>query len=135
MLRDSQGEVTGELRGVLGQFGAGDGLIKVCDFDILTPDSFAWVLQAGDGEYCLYAEDYVSDLAHVRRAIQEFNGGASGNFVRVRQPKIFDDLSPVRIAELYKEPADFQNMQRYVADSGVDLVFLFKFERPNRWQI
>ena len=135
MLRDGQGFETTELRHVLKQFGVAGDSAKICDFEVLTPDSFAWIVRLTDGEYCLHAEDYAPGLEHVLGKISDFTHGASGQLVPVKTIKQFEALSAVQAAEVYVEPKQFGEMQPYIADSGVDLVFLFKLERPNRWQI
>lgn len=90
---------------------------------MLTPDSFAWELRVDGSYYCLYAEDYIPNLAHVERFFNNRLGLGKWQFVR---PKLnienFEDTSVALAAEVYDEPEPA--VLQMAVDSGFDLVFL-----------
>jgi hypothetical protein len=93
-------------------------------FEVISPDSFMWRLQIGDGLYYLYAEDYVPGLEHIRSVFNEYLENGGWSFVEPRKTIVFEDASPVQTAVTYQPPDDSDEMMRYAVDSGYDFVFL-----------
>lgn len=117
-----------EIKQVLERFQIGDTkFVDVTLYEALTPDSFIWRLQLTDGVYYLYAEDYVPSLVHVKQEIERVAGTQTGTFVAVKTSKEFADLQPVQVATTYRKPEVYdKEMKQFAADSGFDLVFLYK---------
>lgn len=93
----------------------------------LSPDSFIWKLEINNERYYLYAEDYVPSIKHVYTEIEKVAGAGNGTLVEVKDKIEFDRLAPVQAAEVYQKPDNYEaEMQRYAAESGYDLVFLYK---------
>lgn len=109
----------------------GVGLIEVKYFGMLSPDSFLWHLRMTDGLYYLYAEDFVESLDEIAHRLATCTNNQTGHFVEVKQPKAFEGLSPVKAADFYAKPKDYEStMMQYTADSGFDHVFLYKIDEP-----
>ena len=97
----------------------------------LTPDSFIWKIELNNDRYYLYAEDYVQNKTHVINEIENIAGQGAGSLVKVKQAIDFDNLEPVKSAEVYSQPDDYATeLQPYTSDSGYDLVFLYKINHP-----
>ncbi|HEX7484116.1 MAG TPA: hypothetical protein VF281_03115 [Candidatus Saccharimonadales bacterium] len=102
----------------------------------LTPDSFIWKIEINSERYYLYAEDYVQSKAHVIEEIENIAGQNTGSLLKVRQIKDFNDLSPVKSADVYTQPENYENdLQPYASDSGYDLVFLYKINQSKSTKV
>lgn len=130
-VRDGYAYGTPELWKVLNHFQIQAKLIDVRSFHMLTPDSFLWKLRMSDGVYYLYAEDYVEKLEYVEKEIQEASAGKIGQFVMVKKPRPLEEHSAVKAASEYAPPESYEAMRPYAADSGYDLVFLYKLDNPD----
>lgn len=70
MLRDWQGDSNKILISYLNKFNVKAKSIGLTKFEALTPDSCIWFINTETGRYCLYVEDYVPSLDHVRKQIK-----------------------------------------------------------------
>lgn len=101
--------------------------VALIEFRVLTPDSFIWRFLIGNAVYYLYAEDFIEGLESVEKSILEGIGKEVNlEFIKVKEPKEFNDSEPHIGATTYTQPNDSANMMLYAADSGHDFVFLCK---------
>jgi hypothetical protein len=128
MLRDWQGESHATIYEILARFGLRPSDIHLLKYEALTPDSFIWFLELDGVRYCLYAEDYVPSIAYVEKVMKDnhpdWHSGDSYKLVRVKNPEIWEESSPVRSATTYKPPVDTEEFMQYATTSGIDFVFL-----------
>lgn len=126
MLRDWT-YVSKEMHEVLNQFeGIDSSDAQITSYKLLSPDSFLWRLKIGKRVYYLYAEDYIPSMDHVRKQLEDFTHGTSGEFVMAKKPDTFEEHAPVKSAVTYKEPEDWPEVSKYSVGSEYDSVFLFR---------
>lgn len=95
------------------------------EFQVITPDSIIWRFLINRTVYYLYAEDYVEGLKDVQNKISSYAvKDAKLDFIKVKQPKTFDDAEPRKTAVIYEEPENSNEMMQFAVDSGHDFVFL-----------
>jgi len=117
---------------MLARFGIKVEKISLLKYEALTPDSFIWFFNAGDEskryEYCLYAEDFVTNLDHVIETMNSnspvWDGEAKFALVKVLQPSKWDEASPVKGATVYQRPKKPVEFMKYATSDGYDFVFL-----------
>lgn len=133
MLRDLYAYGSEELHQIIEFFKLGDvRLVKVLSFRMLNADSFVWELRLTNGLYYLYAEDFIDSIKQVQDTINILTHKRAGHFIAVRKQKDFEELEAVKAATIYSEPKDYKkSMKAYVADSGFDLVLLYKIDGTN----
>lgn len=128
MLRQWNGDSLLPILKILEQFGLKDNDIKILKYECLSPDSFIWIFSSETGRYCLYAEDYVPSLDHVRKII-ETHGMLNEEddeyeLIEVKNPTLWDESSPVATADVYTPPDNNTEFMKYAVPSGHDFVFL-----------
>jgi hypothetical protein len=134
MLRDWNGESNDILLGVLEQFGVEASTILLQKYEAITLDSRIWNFSIKNGDkfdsYYLYAEDYVPDLEHVTREINqnlaEWTPEDKVKLVPVVTPTTWKESSPVQSSDFYTEPGQPSEFMKFAATSGHDFVFLAK---------
>lgn len=133
MLRQWNGDSLLPIHQVIAKFGFLDAKVSLYKYEVLSPDSFIWVLYINDKLYCLYAEDYVQSLDQVTEAMCKHGGldeeSGEHKLVKVKNPKTFDQASPFKSSDIYIPPKDIDEFMKYAADSGCDFVFLGKSTR------
>lgn len=130
MLREWNGESHEPIIKILDSFDVKAKDFTLLKYEALTPDSFIWVIVVNGERYCLYAEDFVQSLKHIREAMHEhgFIEGETDKYelVPVKSPQDWNEASPVKAASTYEEPEDKEDFVQYAATSGFDFVFLGK---------
>jgi hypothetical protein len=129
-LRKWNGDSNELIIGLLKQFDVNAEKISLIKYEALTPDSFIWIFNTDSGRYCLYAEDYVPSIDHVKKQIDEYrsewNPEDKYELLQVRKKEEWDKASPVAAADTYKPPEKPEEFMQYAATSGFDFVFLAK---------
>jgi hypothetical protein len=101
--------------------------LSLVGYSALSPDSFMWKIFDGSTMYYLYAEDYVPNLEHVKKAIQEFwPTKLNLEFIPTKNSAALEDSSPYQSASVYKPPEKEYEFMKFAGQSGYDLVFLLK---------
>lgn len=130
MLRGWNGDSNELLFKALEQFGVMPGGFTLHKYEALTPDSFIWIFNVDDDRYCLYAEDFVSELDEVYVQIKEYgwtwNPDEKYELMPVANPQVWKNSSPVKSADIYEPPKRPKEFMKYAAQSGYDFVFLAK---------
>ena len=130
MIRQWNGDSLEPLVKIIEQFGVSSAELKLLKFEALTPDSFIWLLANNGGRICIYAEDFVSSLDHVQKAMEKYgvlnDEDDRFEFAQVNNPTIWDESSPVASSDTYSPPADRGEFMKYALPSGYDFVFLGK---------
>jgi len=110
------------------------GGVALTSFEVITPDSFIWRIYAGD-IYYLYAEDYVPGLGYISSVFERYLKSKEWEFVPIRNPRNFEQSSPVRQADVYNGPDDAEDMMEYAGESGYDFVFLVRSNEDPSWAL
>ena len=130
MLRSWNGDSLSLVQDMLARFGIEAHEVHLLKFEVLSPDSFIWLLSAGEQRYCLYAEDYVASIDDVVQAMKKHGilEDEADNFelLQVKDPEEFAASSPVVSADTYEPPTDAKEFMKYAAPSGYDFAFLGK---------
>ncbi|MBI2798456.1 hypothetical protein HYX70_04155 [Candidatus Saccharibacteria bacterium] len=132
MLRSWNGESNDLILGILTQFGLRVKNINLTKYESLSPDCFIWYFTVGDGRlaYCLYVEDFIDSLDHVKKQINryrpEWEGDSTYLLQKVLKPQEWNKASPVVAATCYQKPKNSHEMMKYAATSAFDFVFLAK---------
>lgn len=104
--------------------------ISIWNFDAITPDSFIWMIVFKNEVYYLYAEDFIESLQQVEKAIHTFTKSTTRlEFIKTKQVKEFEETSPVKSAQIYTQPENYNNVKLYASESGYDFVFLVKSDQ------
>lgn len=130
-LRDWDGDSNELILHFLKQFTIEADKMTLLKYEVLTPDSFIWIFSLANNEiYCLYAEDYIPSVKHVKeRMYAERIGWNSMNkyeLLPVSHAQAWNEASPVTAATTYQSPERPEDIMKYAATSGFDFVFLAK---------
>ena len=130
MLRNWNGDSLTSVRDVLTFFGLESHGLELLKYEVLSPDSFIWVLNSNNIRYCLYAEDFVTSINHVAEAMNQY-GTLEGEtdkyeLLQIKNPEEFATSSPVVSAYIYTPPTETKKFMNYAAPFGYDFVFLGK---------
>lgn len=120
---------------ILEDFGIFTDSVRLIKFEKITPDSFIWVFnldfeEFGDASFCLYAEDYVPSLDHVRQQMQEFGHSSYWtkdewyNLIKSDENESWGESSPVVTSTVYEPPDDRDSLMKYATTNGNYFVFL-----------
>lgn len=130
MLRKWNGSSLKPLVKKIEQFGVSPDKLRLLKFEVLTPDSFIWLLASNDSRLCIYAEDFVPSLEHVQKAMEKYgvlnDEDDKYKLVEVTNSTRWDESSPVISSDIYSLPADREEFMKYALPSGYDFVFLGK---------
>lgn len=110
------------------------GSVALTSFEVITPDSFMWRVNAGN-IYYLYAEDYVPGLEYISSVFQTYLKSKEWEFVPYRNPKKFEQSNPVLQADVYQGSDDADDMMKYAGESGYDFVFLVRSKEDPSWAL
>ncbi len=129
-LREWNGDSNKLVLSFLKQFGVKAEKISLLKYETLTPDSFIWIFNTDSGRYCLYVEDYVPSIDHVKKQMDEkrseWNPDDKYELLHVNHDQEWDKASPVTAATTYQLPDKPEEFMQYAATSGFDFVFLAK---------
>jgi hypothetical protein len=129
-LRKWNGDSNELIISILKKFGVESGSISLLKYEALTPDSFIWIFSTDNRRYCLYAEDYVPSIDHVKEQIDNNRSVWSPDdryeLLRVSKVQDWSKSSPVAAATTYKQPEKPDEFMQYAATSGFNFVFLAK---------
>ncbi|MGC1177001.1 MAG: hypothetical protein WA843_02925 [Candidatus Saccharimonadales bacterium] len=129
-LREWDGDSNELVLSFLRQFNVKAEKISLLKYEALTPDSFIWIFNTGSGRYCLYTEDYVPSIDHVKKQMDEkrseWNPDDKYELLRVSHDQEWDKTRPVTAATTYRPPEKPEEFMQYAATSGFDFVFLAK---------
>jgi hypothetical protein len=129
-LREWNGDSNELILNFLKQFDVKAEKISLLKYEALTPDSFIWIFNTDSRRYCLYAEDYVPSIDHVKKQMDEKRSewGSDDQYelLRVSHNQEWDKTSPVATATTYQQPEKPKEFMQYAATSGFDFVFLAK---------
>ncbi len=128
MLREWNGGSLNPIFEVLEKFEVTAPELTLLKYEVLSPDSFIWVLSSGGNRYCLYAEDYAPSLQHVRKMMKDYGSlsGKEGQYdlKQVKRTSNWEDSSPVASADVYTPPIKPEEFMKFALPSGHDFIFL-----------
>ena len=130
MLRTWSGESNELIYNVLNKFGIDSRKISLWKYEALSPDSFIWFFSIEKDKYCLYAEDYIPSIEHVKQAIAanlpDWSLNEVFELIEVLVQEKWEDSTPVKAATTYRPPDSIEDVMKYATTSGHDFVFLAK---------
>lgn len=130
MLRQWNGDSLKPILKMLEEFGLVEKDLKLLKYECLAPDSFLWVVSSNEGRFCLYAEDYVPSLKHIKEVMKKHGNLNEENdeyvLIKAKSPARWGDSSPVTAADVYEPPENKVEFMQYAVPSGHDFVFLGK---------
>ena len=130
MLRSWSGESNELIYIMLNKYGIDSNKINLYKYETLTPDSYIWFFYIENDNYCLYAEDYIPSLKHVKQAIAanlpKWGLNEEFELIEVLEKEKWEDSTPVKVATTYLPPDNIKDVMQYASTSGHDFVFLAK---------
>lgn len=128
MLQTWNGESNDLIYSFLKKFGIDSKKISLIKYEGLTPDSFIWFFSIEHKRYCLYAEDYIPSLKHVKQAmaanLPRWSSSDVFELIEVLEQEKWDESTPVKAATIYRPPDSIEEVMKYATTSGHDFVFL-----------
>lgn len=132
MLRTWNGESNALIISMLKQFGVVTDKINLLRYEALTPDRFIWFFTINSIRYCLYAEDYVPSIQHVKQTIRDnltkWNPKDTYKLLEIKDREKREGVSPAKSANTHKSPDRPEEFMKYATTSGFDFVFLGRSE-------
>jgi hypothetical protein len=104
---------------------------RIVHYQVLTPDSEACIFSFDKRMWCMYQEDYIPGISHVKEKISEWVGKTKPfALVRVVSPFIsLHDATPVRKSSVYKLPEKkSEDFTDYADTNGYDFIFLARMK-------
>lgn len=93
----------------------------------ISPDQTFYEIMTNQGTYYVFEVDYIGNFT---KDILEVLKGELGNEIevlKVKTPLIFEEAEPVKRAQIYIKPKDWEEIAQYAGDKFGSYQFYFNF--------